>query len=111
MLADPLESKREKVTSIIKRFPLRKFILVGDSGEKDPEVYAKVERAYHNQVIAIYIRNVLTIFSFLVPKEILFCLVGKMLFVEVLHSCLPVCSYWINGTHIWVGGGRDSVKC
>jgi len=58
LTADPLDTKRVHIESIIKRFPFRKFVLVGDSGDKDPEVYAGIARDYPNQVKAIFIRNV-----------------------------------------------------
>jgi phosphatidate phosphatase APP1 len=34
------------------------FILIGDSGEQDPEIYSKVVERYPNRVRVIYIRNV-----------------------------------------------------
>jgi phosphatidate phosphatase APP1 len=34
------------------------FILVGDSSQKDPEIYASVVREYPGRVLAVYIRNV-----------------------------------------------------
>ncbi|CAF0888677.1 unnamed protein product, partial [Didymodactylos carnosus] len=37
---------------------LRQFILVGDSGEKDPEVYGVITREYPERIRAIFIRQV-----------------------------------------------------
>lgn len=34
------------------------FILMGDSSQKDPEIYAEIVRAYPGRVLAVYIRNV-----------------------------------------------------
>jgi phosphatidate phosphatase APP1 len=34
------------------------FILIGDSSQKDPEIYAEIVRAYPGRVMAVYIRNV-----------------------------------------------------
>jgi phosphatidate phosphatase APP1 len=34
------------------------FILIGDSGQRDPEIYAQVVREHPGRVLAIYIRNV-----------------------------------------------------
>lgn len=34
------------------------FILVGDSGEEDPEIYHKLVEEYGDRVLAVYIRNV-----------------------------------------------------
>ncbi len=45
------------ISSIIKRFPRRRYILVGDSGESDPEVYADVAARFPGRVKAVYIRD------------------------------------------------------
>ena len=47
-----------QISEIIQRFPERKFILVGDSGEKDPEVYREIKKKFPNQVQEIKIRDV-----------------------------------------------------
>jgi len=52
------EQKFTQTSEIIQRFPGRKFILVGDSGEKDPEVYRKVKTVFPNHVQEIRIRDV-----------------------------------------------------
>ena len=52
------KSKRDVIIEIIDHFPNRKFILVGDSGERDPEVYAKVAQQRQNQIAGIAIRRV-----------------------------------------------------
>jgi len=51
-------SKRRSIERILADFPQRQFVLVGDSGEKDPEVYASVARRFPQQVAAIAIREV-----------------------------------------------------
>lgn len=56
--ADPLETKSVAIESILRRLPWRSFVLVGDSGEKDPEVYAEIAKRHPSQVSAIFIRNV-----------------------------------------------------
>ena len=38
--------------------PHRRFVLVGDSGERDPEAYAQLAQKYSKQVRQILIRNV-----------------------------------------------------
>jgi phosphatidate phosphatase APP1 len=55
--SDQLAYKTEVISSIINNFPERKFILIGDSGEKDPEVYAEIYNKYKNQISAIFIRD------------------------------------------------------
>ena len=39
-------------------YPGMKFILIGDSGQKDPEIYSEEVKRYPNRVPAIYIRDV-----------------------------------------------------
>lgn len=58
LFADPLEYKLKVVEPVIKSFPQRQFILVGDSGEKDPEAYGLLARKYPDQVAFILIRAI-----------------------------------------------------
>lgn len=51
-------SKRRAIEQIMDEFPGRRFLLVGDSGERDPEVYAAVARRRPEQVSGILIRQV-----------------------------------------------------
>jgi len=55
---DQLEYKFEKVRNIILLYPHIKWVLLGDSGEMDKEVYTQIKKAYPNSVKSIYIRNV-----------------------------------------------------
>lgn len=50
-------SKVGIIAGIFKRLPKRRFILVGDSGEKDPEIYRFLAKRYPNHVAAILIRE------------------------------------------------------
>jgi len=52
------QHKVEQITRLIETFPRRKFILVGDSGEVDPEVYKEIRDKYPAQVMEIWIRDV-----------------------------------------------------
>ncbi|MFM8635542.1 MAG: phosphatidate phosphatase App1 family protein [Planctomycetia bacterium] len=51
-------SKRRTIERILADFPRRQFVLVGDSGERDPEVYAAVARRHPEQVRGVVIRQV-----------------------------------------------------
>jgi phosphatidate phosphatase APP1 len=53
------EHKLDKITTLMDRFPNRKFILVGDSGEIDPEVYNEIKKNRPAQVKEIWIRDVI----------------------------------------------------
>ncbi len=52
------ETKPAAIEKILDRYPDREFVLVGDSGEQDPEVYADLLRNRPDQILKIYIRNV-----------------------------------------------------
>ena len=52
------KQKRGDVKRIIETYPDLPFILIGDSGEEDPEIYAEVVSLYPNRIRAVYIRNV-----------------------------------------------------
>lgn len=59
LLLDPRNYKVAQIRRIFQEFPQRSFVLVGDSGEKDPEVYASLYHEYGpTRIKAIYIRNV-----------------------------------------------------
>jgi phosphatidate phosphatase APP1 len=51
-------TKPRQIEPLLESFPERRFLLVGDSGEQDPEVYRAMMRKYPQQIIATYIRNV-----------------------------------------------------
>ncbi|RMF44239.1 MAG: DUF2183 domain-containing protein, partial [Planctomycetota bacterium] len=51
-------SKVAIMVHLLKRLPERKFVLVGDSGERDPEIYWFLARRFPQNVVAIAIRNV-----------------------------------------------------
>lgn len=52
------ESKRRAITALLAAFPRRRFVLVGDSGEQDPEIYARLATEYPQQVARVLIRDV-----------------------------------------------------
>ena len=53
-----LEHKVTEISRLMKDFPERKFLLLGDSGEMDPEVYRKVHETFPEQIQEILIRDV-----------------------------------------------------
>jgi hypothetical protein len=50
--------KSAVIERILADFPRRRFILVGDAGEQDPEIYAGAARKHPRQVVRILIRAV-----------------------------------------------------
>jgi phosphatidate phosphatase APP1 len=52
------EYKIAQIKNIIERYPAHQFILIGDSGEHDPEVYAKIYELFPKNIKSIQIRAV-----------------------------------------------------
>ncbi|WP_157605359.1 App1 family protein [Schlesneria paludicola] len=50
--------KRAAIEPILAAFPNRRFVLIGDSGEQDPEIYGHLTREFPGQVIGIFIRAI-----------------------------------------------------
>jgi len=50
--------KHEEVVKIVKTYPKLPFILIGDSGERDADVYLSVAQEFPGRIWAIYIRDV-----------------------------------------------------
>jgi phosphatidate phosphatase APP1 len=51
-------SKLAKIQDIIDRFPALQWVLVGDSGQIDAELYAQTVLKYPGRVLAVYIRDI-----------------------------------------------------
>jgi phosphatidate phosphatase APP1 len=58
LFRDSRAYKTGRIREILRRFPERAFVLVGDSGERDPEVYAAIAREHPGRVRGIFIRAV-----------------------------------------------------
>ena len=52
------DHKVEQITRLMEQFPEREFILIGDSGELDVEVYRRIKRLFGDRVREIWIRDV-----------------------------------------------------
>jgi len=50
-------SKVEAIKQLLDRYPKRRFILVGDSSERDPEIYGRIAAEHAEQVMHVYIRD------------------------------------------------------
>ena len=49
--------KMDKIRSIFTTYDFFKFILIGDSGQKDAEIYQLIAQEFPDRVLAIYIRD------------------------------------------------------
>jgi phosphatidate phosphatase APP1 len=52
------DHKKNTIEDILATYPRLPFVLIGDSGEEDPELYAGVLRRHPGRIRAIYIRSV-----------------------------------------------------
>ena len=50
--------KLAAIRGIMDLYPTLPFLLIGDSGQEDPEIYREIVAHYPSRVVAIYIRNV-----------------------------------------------------
>jgi phosphatidate phosphatase APP1 len=50
--------KLAQIRDILRTYPSLPFLLVGDSGQEDPEIYSALVREFPARILAIYIRNV-----------------------------------------------------
>jgi hypothetical protein len=57
LFKSPEKFKFDVIEPLLKEFPQRRFVLVGDSGEKDPEIYAALARKFPSQISRIFIRD------------------------------------------------------
>ncbi len=58
LFESPEKYKPVVIEPMLRQFPHRRFILVGDSGERDPEIYGALARQFPQQVHRIFIRDV-----------------------------------------------------
>lgn len=50
--------KQHEIRNILKTYPDLKFVLIGDSGEHDVDIYLEVAKEYPEQILAVYLRSV-----------------------------------------------------
>jgi phosphatidate phosphatase APP1 len=50
--------KKEKIENLLSLFEGREFILIGDSGQRDPYIYSEIAEKYPGRIKTVYIRCV-----------------------------------------------------
>ena len=55
---DEKPQKQREILDILKTYPDLKFILIGDSGEYDADIYIEIAEQHPNSILAIYLRSV-----------------------------------------------------
>ena len=65
--------KLTSIRTVLTTYPHMRFILMGDSGQEDPEIYREVTREFPGRILCVYIRDV-TIGK---PRAATLALVGR----------------------------------
>ncbi|MCX7546686.1 DUF2183 domain-containing protein [Xanthomarina sp. F1114] len=55
---DTKPQKQKEIVHIIKAYPHLNFILIGDGGEHDADIYMELAETYPNRILTIYLRSV-----------------------------------------------------
>ncbi len=50
--------KQSEILNLLNVYPNLKFVLIGDSGEKDADIYTEIAKKYPNRILGIYLRSV-----------------------------------------------------
>ena len=58
LFKSPTSYKTVEIIKLLKKFPHRQFVLIGDSGESDLEVYTQIASQYPKRIRAIFIHEV-----------------------------------------------------
>ena len=53
-----MDHKLIAIRKILEFYPALPFILIGDSGQQDPEIYLEVVKEFPSRILAVYIRNI-----------------------------------------------------
>jgi phosphatidate phosphatase APP1 len=55
--APPVDHKSAAVRELLEMYPELPFVLIGDSGERDPEIYLETAARFPGRIVAVYIRD------------------------------------------------------
>jgi phosphatidate phosphatase APP1 len=47
-----------RIARVLKEFPHKKFILLGDDTQKDAEIYARIAQGFKDRILCVYLRQV-----------------------------------------------------
>ncbi|MBP2832443.1 DUF2183 domain-containing protein [Aquimarina sp. U1-2] len=50
--------KQSEILNLLHMYSEMNFVLIGDSGEKDADIYTKIAKEFPTRILAIYLRNV-----------------------------------------------------
>jgi phosphatidate phosphatase APP1 len=52
------QHKEPLIREILDLYPSLPFILIGDTSQRDPEIYREIVRQYPGRILAVYVRNI-----------------------------------------------------
>ncbi|WP_282043690.1 App1 family protein [Winogradskyella flava] len=55
---DDKPQKQKEILNLLKTYPDLPFILIGDSGEYDPDIYMEIAEEFPDRILSIYLRSV-----------------------------------------------------
>lgn len=55
---DEKPQKQKEILNLLNTYPDLPFILIGDSGEHDPDIYMEIAEEFPDRILAIYLRSV-----------------------------------------------------
>jgi phosphatidate phosphatase APP1 len=58
LLASHIEHKLAQIETLVDYYPDLRFVLIGDSGQHDPEIYLRVIQTHPHRIAAAFIRDV-----------------------------------------------------
>ncbi len=64
-LGDHRTHKLQAIEQLLASFPDRSFLMIGDSGQKDPEIYHEITKRHPKRILGVLIRNVTAV---LIPR-------------------------------------------
>ena len=57
LFASSIKTKTPVIEGILQAYPQRRFVLVGDAGEQDPQIYAAIAQRFPQQIAHVFIRD------------------------------------------------------
>lgn len=52
------DGKYIRIVRVLKEFPHRKFVLLGDDTQRDPDIYTRIVKDFPGRIICVYLRHV-----------------------------------------------------
>jgi len=101
--------KLDKIRRILSFYPDLKFILLGDSGQHDPEIYQTVVHEFPGRVLSVYIRDVTNPVRKEAVKKIAMDMAGRGVDLVIKDDTVDAASHAESKGYI-SGGSSEKIK-